>query len=227
MARRCSGQRIEQRDVLPRPLPGDSIDRAERPDDVAVGRPQREPCPRNDPHRLDRRVLFTPWIEPSVIDDHGAVRGDHVLAERVPHRVLAVQAGARVRVDTDGAHPERPMLIDQRHEHPRHPEHRRSETRQLVERLVRLGVEQPGRFNRCHTLRVDHPRPQAGVPGSELRWLICARRPVPLHRPTVEQRHDVPTGRPPPNGSGVDRGTTSEAPVSRRRGGDVGHTPPS
>ena len=50
MARRCGGQRVEQGDVLGRPLAGNPVDCAERPDDVAVGRTQREPCPRNDPH---------------------------------------------------------------------------------------------------------------------------------------------------------------------------------
>lgn len=83
------------------------------------------------------------------------------------------------------------MLIDERQEHPRHPEHRRCESCQLVERLVRLGVQQPGRLHRRNALWVDHTRVDALLPCRGIPGLGVAPDHVSLHEAEAKAAPDV------------------------------------
>ena len=96
---------------------------------------------------------------------HSTIGSDHVTTERVIDSIGAVPPGVRVRIHPGSADPERRVLVDQRQEHPRHPEHRCCKVRQLVERLVRLGAEQQGRFGRCDPSRA--PAAGSGVHQNE------------------------------------------------------------
>ena len=208
VARRRRGERLQQGDVLTRPLACHSIDRTERPDDVSVGRSKRNPGPRDDAHRLEQRVLRTADVEPSVVDRDRPVGGDDVLTEGVADRVLPVQPGVHVGLDSHCADPERPLLVDEGHEDPGDAEHRSGETCQLIERVVRRGIEQMRCLDRCESIPIEDTRLHTLLPRCAVPRRISAPRPVPLHEATLEPRRDERHSRDS-DGAAIVRPTTS------------------
>ncbi len=177
------GDVLEHREVVLAPGPGPVVDGAQRADHEA-GVVGERPAGVGDHVEVDDRAVGAqPVVEAGVLDDQGGGVGHDVLAHRVRQRGLA--HGLDLGRQAHGAGEPLPLGLDQGHQGHRHVE---QALHHAGIRVVRRGVEDPGRDDAAHrrgllgvdrvdgtACRASHLRLRRFSPG----WPARARRPPP------------------------------------------------
>lgn len=154
-----TGQRGERGQVRKRPGTGSIIDHAEAAEDFSSRGEQGVSGPGADVHRCDGGVVAGARIGCGVIDDERVPGETHQeVAEALTYRILPV--GDLGDVDTDAGFPERPLAVDQGHESPSRAGDPRGQRGEILEHLLRTGVQQTGGIHRRQPGRVRQRRRQ-------------------------------------------------------------------
>jgi hypothetical protein len=165
------GQHPEHLGVGRRPLPYVVVGHAHRTDRLALGRHQRVTGPPSHAARGDRRVARRRRVRRHVGRDERLPTRDQVLADRLLDRQLA----RSVRADADAGLLARPAIIDDGDEGRRCREQLRGQCGDVVERGLRLGVEQAGRRDRGHPGRIANAGRDSTLHCVLGAWLHVAR----------------------------------------------------